>query len=508
MSSSANALEQLIKQFTQPLAFLREVIQNSLDAATTQIEVEVGHDPDSDCLFVKITDNGHGMDRTTIDTRLTRLFASSKEDDLTKIGKFGIGFVSIFAIKPELVVLETGQHGEAWRILFLPDRSFERRELSFPVEGTCLTVFVKKKLSELESFSKECRETVQFWCKHSEVEILFNGQAINVPFELPGTDYQYHFQVEGTDAVLAPHSASKGFHGYYNRGLTLLEGVGSPIPYLQFKLRSRYLEHTLSRDNIRHDENYERALGMVREAARDEMPVDIFQKLASGEQPFLWEAAKNALKLDHKVRNVVQWYKVFPSRERRLALGDFAETILFGSDFDDLWLEGEARGDKILHLPRGDFPPYATLLQSLGHTLKPIQEEYFYFQRVKEPEREESALLRALRRATRQFLVAPVLLQTLNLPANWESRMSLFLNPTSRLIKVSDYDDDKGWFEAVGIRRDHPFWRQVVSLHSIQEELAVSLLVRMVNLELQVKVKKEAALMTELVGSIQRKASQ
>ena len=41
------------------------------------------------------------MDEQIIDNELTRLFSSSKEDDLTKIGKFGIGFTSIFAIQPE-----------------------------------------------------------------------------------------------------------------------------------------------------------------------------------------------------------------------------------------------------------------------------------------------------------------------------------------------------------------------------------------------------------------------
>ena len=39
------------------------------------------------------------MDRATIEGYLT-LFRSTKEDDLTKIGKFGISFVSLFAMEP------------------------------------------------------------------------------------------------------------------------------------------------------------------------------------------------------------------------------------------------------------------------------------------------------------------------------------------------------------------------------------------------------------------------
>ena len=41
--------------------------------------------------------------REIIETKLTRLFSSQKDGDRTKIGKFGIGFVSVFAIGPDVV---------------------------------------------------------------------------------------------------------------------------------------------------------------------------------------------------------------------------------------------------------------------------------------------------------------------------------------------------------------------------------------------------------------------
>ena len=66
----------------------------------------VDYDEESSGCFVTVKDTGEGMDSAIIETKLTRLFSSTKEDDFTKIGKFGIGFVSIFAIEPQLVVLE------------------------------------------------------------------------------------------------------------------------------------------------------------------------------------------------------------------------------------------------------------------------------------------------------------------------------------------------------------------------------------------------------------------
>ena len=51
--------------------------------------------------------------------------------------------------------------------------------------------------------------------------------------------------------------------GYYNRGLTLVEGPAFPgdeagaLTGLSMRIKSRYLEHTLTRDNVLQDENYD-----------------------------------------------------------------------------------------------------------------------------------------------------------------------------------------------------------------------------------------------------------
>ena len=62
--------------------------------------------------------------RASDDLFLTK-FRSSKEDDPSKIGKFGIGFMSVFAPRPELVVVDTSLDGDDWRILFNKNRSYE-----------------------------------------------------------------------------------------------------------------------------------------------------------------------------------------------------------------------------------------------------------------------------------------------------------------------------------------------------------------------------------------------
>ena len=69
------------------------------------------------------------MDRATIEGYLLTLFRSSKEQDLTKIGKFGIGFVSLFAVEPELVVVDTARDGVHHRVIFDSDYTYTLAEV-------------------------------------------------------------------------------------------------------------------------------------------------------------------------------------------------------------------------------------------------------------------------------------------------------------------------------------------------------------------------------------------
>jgi hypothetical protein len=320
--ASAEALDTLVQQFSQPLAFLRELIQNSLDAATNRIEVEVVYDEGESCARVQVTDWGEGMNREVIDTQLTRLFSSTKEGDLTRIGKFGIGFVSIFAPNPKAVVVDSGRDGEYWRVLFHPDRSFERLQRHEPIEGTRVTSYIPVARNRFDKFRQECLQTVVYWCKHCDVEIRFNGKPINQPFEL-GLPAEVRLEVPGSEVVAAPSLDDEPFYGFYNRGLTLLEGTGSPRPGVSFKLRSMYLEHTLTRDNVVQDKHYEKAMAVLDRAVTRLLPVRLFQELASRpDDVHLWKLAVDLAGRHKDLPPECLEFKLFPSHGGTLALGD------------------------------------------------------------------------------------------------------------------------------------------------------------------------------------------
>ena len=123
--SVASALEHLINQFSDPLSFYRELIQNAVDAGSREVDVwleyKKGAADGEGAMIIHVDDFGEGMNREIIEGRLTRLFSSGKDGDFTKIGRFGIGFVSIFAIEPDAVSLDTSE-GRRELARFVPPR--------------------------------------------------------------------------------------------------------------------------------------------------------------------------------------------------------------------------------------------------------------------------------------------------------------------------------------------------------------------------------------------------
>ncbi len=305
------ALDNLVNQFARPLDFLRELVQNAIDAGSPRVEVRVEYTPPEagrarGVLEIHVDDWGSGMDASIIDGQLTRLFSSDKEGDLTKIGKFGIGFTSIFAIHPELVQLKTGRHGENWELLFQADRSFVKIPLDEPVDGTKITLFKRMEPHEVAPFVEEARFILSYWCEHSDVPITFvdrsrggqeapeasddpfaifasadtipalqdGGEVVNRPLSVEGADLEVRLEEDGVEVVVGV--GPEPLYGFYNGGLTLLrtqnlDSLGSYGPelcHLLFKVKYDALEHTLTRDNVLHDRHFHTAMEKVQAARR------------------------------------------------------------------------------------------------------------------------------------------------------------------------------------------------------------------------------------------------
>ncbi len=272
-SPARDALEALVAQFSERSAFVRELVQNSLDAGAGRVELNVVQEKRR--MVIDVTDDGEGMDREVIETHLLTLFSSSKEKDLTKIGKFGIGFVSLFALKPELVVVDTARDGVHHRVIFDADWSYTLAELDEPFEGTRVRLYVRTWGKKGEALAGELRQAIHYWCKHARAEIWTVGQ---------GKGWSWDEEVVGTwdvDAILKIEVESPGFRAvlgpwpekvtpvaYVNRGLTLLEGREDTVPGVTFRIEAAQLEHTLTRDNVLRDAGFEEVVEHLRQLAR------------------------------------------------------------------------------------------------------------------------------------------------------------------------------------------------------------------------------------------------
>jgi hypothetical protein len=277
-------VENLATQFSNATDCFRELVQNSIDAGSPQVEVWTEYEAGSGhqgVIAIHVDDFGEGMDEQIIDNQLTKLFASAKEGDLTKIGKFGIGFVSIFAMRPQAVLMHTGRGGDCWEVLFHADRSFTKTKLDIPVEGTQITLFVEGDVQRYHELVREVHKALERWCTHSEAEITFEDRSspdarrvtINRPFTVYGRN-MVRVEYPGTEIVLAySHSPT---YSFYNRGLMLFHSTQAEAAvgkrhrrygHIAFKIKSRYLEHTLSRESLVQDEHFERAMVLLDRAA-------------------------------------------------------------------------------------------------------------------------------------------------------------------------------------------------------------------------------------------------
>jgi molecular chaperone HtpG len=311
-----DALDRLVKQFSDAMAFFRELIQNAIDAGSE--EIEVGFEHRDGRMIVRVDDWGSGMTREIIESRLTRLFSSSKDGDRTKIGKFGIGFVSIFAIEPEAISIDTSREGEHWRILFDEKRRFSLIRREDPVEGTKIAIYKRTSKPEFEQFRARALEVLRYWCKHVAVDVRVDGERINEPFEL-GVPLEVRHEHEDELLVVGHPHDGVAFAGFYNRGLTLIEE--QLLPGIAFKASSPNLEHTLTRDDVIREAGFERLMVRVHALIAGELCEQVFVELdaavrehADDEQhrtwlEYLWRAALHHVRAEHERPREHVWFR-------------------------------------------------------------------------------------------------------------------------------------------------------------------------------------------------------
>lgn len=273
-------VDDLVRQFASAYAFARELVQNSIDAGATRIDVILRHDGER--ALVSFHDDGTGMSAETAKTRLLILFASGKAGGTATIGRYGVGFASVFALDPLAVTVHTSDGKSTSDVEIRPDHSYEivtRPDSS--VKGTAVVLSFHWDRAEFDRHEREIRAALTHWCRHVAMPLEVSvsrgeetaSHRIDEPLSVPGMAAIVHRR--GSEQfALALARGSEPLAGFYNRGLLLSQINGHRFAGLEgvnFKVSSAALGHTLSRDDVLRDAAFERILEIVANLAEKEL---------------------------------------------------------------------------------------------------------------------------------------------------------------------------------------------------------------------------------------------
>lgn len=277
----AGIVGDLVRQFADPYAFLRELVQNAIDAESRTIRVGIARDDEGALLF-SVQDAGDGMDRAVLEDKLLVLFRSGKEGVAGKIGKFGIGFVSVLALGPSVVKVQSTRGGKGHTLHLYADHAYELFEHPpAKTTGTTVTLVVPIPAAKADALIKEhvqrARVSLRRWCEHAQIPIELRvdesafgeGRTERIDRELQLDDARCAVRATSSDGetTVVVGLSGRDAHraAFYNRGLLLTETEESlGFPGLVLKIQDAGLEHTLSRDNVRRDQHFQRTLERAR----------------------------------------------------------------------------------------------------------------------------------------------------------------------------------------------------------------------------------------------------
>ena len=168
-------------QFSDPDEYIREYVVNSFDARATKCEIYGEEDEQN--IFIYIRDNGHGMNKKTLNGFFT-LYRSEKQNVPGKaIGRFGIGKVSVAAVPEQSEFFVRTSDGidcfEAKTGSFLNNDPIFIYEVSpVPERGTTFKITFRKKES-LSIVLKKLANILKRFVKYLPMEIIVYHVAKN-----------------------------------------------------------------------------------------------------------------------------------------------------------------------------------------------------------------------------------------------------------------------------------------------------------------------------------------
>lgn len=225
------------------------------------------------------------MNRRDIDAKLMQLCNARKEDNDNLIGSYGVGFLSVFAFKPNAVIVDTGREGEAMRLIFKENRKFDRVPLEVEFTGTRVQVQKEIRALELEDLRLELKSTLKRWCRMVTIELRFEGEPINECFSY-AEDLAWTPDGSGDTfrrLTVRPRTDEDSHYEFYCNGFLIEKDSDEKLslPGLSYRVDSSILRYLPSRDKVERDDNLGLVLDEVRRTVESRYVPHLIRLLAN-----------------------------------------------------------------------------------------------------------------------------------------------------------------------------------------------------------------------------------
>jgi molecular chaperone HtpG len=312
--------------YSSPRVYLRELLQNAVDAITARRAVEADApgriDVQVDDRRISVSDSGIGLRPGQVTELLATIGRSSKRDEIgfartEFLGQFGIGLLSAFMVAEEIEVVTRPADGPTTLWIGTADGSYSLQETAERDEvGTTVTLTARR---GAEQWYKPATviELIRLFGALLPLEIKVNGEQVTdgrAPWEATGTTQRAELVGYAQDklgftpfdviplnipaagltgvAFVLPfpaNPAERATHRVYLKRMLLAEGVEGLLPDWAFFVRAvidtSELRPTASREALFDDGNLEatrEALGaqlrgwLVRLGSTDPQKLDRF----------------------------------------------------------------------------------------------------------------------------------------------------------------------------------------------------------------------------------------
>ncbi|MCP3961561.1 MAG: hypothetical protein GY719_27280 [bacterium] len=278
------ALTEAARYGSDAWVFLRELLQNARDAGARSVWLSVERRGAFDRLTCR--DDGGGMSYHHARRYLFALYASSKDEIDTQVGKFGIGFWSVLRFEPSAITIRSRTAPQApWQVEL--DGALEHLEVSEPDHLAVGTEIVLERPAQAaRDLSAEVADATRHFGRfltlrddpRKPLRITVDGLAVNAALSLPSPSASFGGRgFRGAVGLGAQPLVELFAHGLFVRSassLQDLQGAGeipdraatedalAELPSLapRVLLDSAELDLLLARSDARYDKHLRRIL--------------------------------------------------------------------------------------------------------------------------------------------------------------------------------------------------------------------------------------------------------